>query len=48
MPPPARTYVTLETGWREAIPFALDSPDTFNAAVDKMIASAWRFRINGT
>jgi hypothetical protein len=24
---------------REAIPFAIDSPETFNAAVDKMIAS---------
>jgi len=33
-------YTTLDD-WiaREAIPFSLDSPTTFDAAVDKMIAS---------
>lgn len=34
------TYTTLDD-WiaREAIPFSVDSPRTFNAAVDKVIAS---------
>jgi erythromycin esterase len=36
---PTPTYATLDD-WmaRETIPFSLDSPKTFNAAVDKMIA----------
>ncbi len=37
---PTPTYATLDD-WiaREAIPFSLDSPETFNAAVDAVIAS---------
>ena len=37
---PATIHATLDD-WiaREAIPFSVDSPETFNAAVDKMIAS---------
>ncbi len=37
---PAPTYATLDD-WiaREAIPFSLNSPETFNAAVDKMMTS---------
>ncbi len=37
---PAPVYTTLDD-WiaREAIPFSVDSPETFNAAVDKVIAS---------
>jgi erythromycin esterase len=38
---PAPTYVTLDD-WiaREAIPFSIDSPETFNAAIDRMVASS--------
>src|SRR5215218_6419987 len=38
--PAARTFATLED-WvaRESIPFAVDSPDLLNAAVDRLIAS---------
>jgi len=38
---PAPMYATLDD-WiaREAIPFAIDSPQSFNAAVDKVIASS--------
>jgi erythromycin esterase len=37
---PTPTYATLDD-WiaREAIPFSLDSPETFNAAIDAVIAS---------
>ncbi len=40
MPLPAPTYATLEE-WiaRESIPFALDSPDVFNAAIDKVVGA---------
>ena len=38
---PAPTYATLDD-WiaREAIPFSLNSPETFNAAVDRSIEAA--------
>src|SRR5687768_16336385 len=38
--PPSPAYTTLDE-WiaQEAIPFALDSPSSFNAAVDKLVAS---------
>src|SRR5258708_39960657 len=38
---PAPIHATLND-WiaREAIPFSVDAPETFNAAVDKVIASA--------
>jgi hypothetical protein len=37
---PAPTYATLDD-WiaREAIPFSVDSPGTFNAPVDQVIAA---------
>jgi erythromycin esterase-like protein len=37
---PAPTHATFND-WiaREAIPFSLDSPETFDAAVDKLVAS---------
>jgi erythromycin esterase len=40
MPQPVPVHATLDD-WiaREAIPFSVDSSDTFNAAVDRMIAS---------
>src|SRR5260221_4114756 len=40
MTPPAPIHATLDD-WitHEALPFSVDSPETFNAAVDKVIAS---------